>query len=46
VNGALEAFMEWVSNQGFAIAVAAFLLLRLEQKVDRVINLLEKLLAT
>lgn len=46
MNGALESFMEWVSNQGFAIAVAAFLLLRLEQKVDRVISLLEKLLAT
>lgn len=33
----------WISNQGFAIAVAAYLLLRLESKVDRLIDLVEKL---
>lgn len=40
--GALESFFSWVSNQGFAIAVAGYLLLRLEQKVDRLIDLVEK----
>lgn len=38
--------MEWVSNQGFAIAVAAYLLLRLEQKIDRLIGLVERVLAS
>ena len=33
----------WISEQGFAIAVAGYLLLRLEQKVDRLIDLVEKL---
>jgi len=32
----------WISEQGFAIAVAAYLLLRLETKVDRLIDLVEK----
>ena len=40
--GALEAFFSWVSNQGFAIAVAGYLLVRLEQKLDRLIDLVEK----
>lgn len=43
MNGVLESFMEWVSNQGFAIAVAAFLLLRLESKIDKLISIVEKL---
>ncbi|GAI06608.1 unnamed protein product [marine sediment metagenome] len=34
----------WISNQGFAIAVAGYLLLRLEQKVDRLIDLVEKVI--
>lgn len=33
----------WITEQGFAIAVASYLLLRLEQKVDRLIDLVEKL---
>ena len=40
MNG-LDIFT-WISEQGFAIAVAGYLLIRLEQKIDRVIVLLEK----
>jgi len=32
----------WISNQGFAIAIATYLLLRLEVKLDRLIDLVEK----
>ena len=38
----ITGFMQWVSNQGFAIAVAGFLLLRLESKLDKLIELVEK----
>lgn len=33
----------WISEKGFAIAVAGYLLLRLETKVDRLIDLVEKI---
>jgi len=32
----------WISEQGFAIAVAGYLLLRLDAKLDRLILLVEK----
>jgi len=34
----------WISEQGFAIAVAGYLLLRLEVKLDRLIDLVEKVI--
>jgi len=36
--------LNWIANQGFAIAVAVFLLVRLEQKLDRLIDIVEKAL--
>jgi len=42
----VDGFFDWVSTQGFAIAVAGYLLLRLESKVDRLIDLVERALAT
>lgn len=39
----MNDLVDWISNQGFAIAVAGYLLLRLEQKMDRLIDLIEKL---
>lgn len=36
--------INWVANQGFAIAVAVYLLVRLETKLDRLIDLIEKIL--
>ncbi len=45
MNGA-EVLINWISNQGFAIAVAGYLLLRVDQKLDRLISLLEKSLST
>jgi len=39
----LNELLDWIANQGFSIAVAAYLLLRLDSKIDRVIVLLEKL---
>ena len=38
-------WLEWVTNQGFAIAVAGFLLIRIEAKLDTVIASLEKVYA-
>lgn len=35
-------FLDWISNQGFAVAVAAFLLLRLEKKIDKLIEVVER----
>lgn len=34
--------LNWVANQGFAIAVASFLLLRIDSKLDRLIKAIEK----
>ena len=42
----MNELVDWISNQGFAIAVAGYLLLRLEQKMDRLIDLIEKLVKT
>ncbi|MEE9403113.1 MAG: YvrJ family protein [Desulfobacteria bacterium] len=42
----MNDLVDWISNQGFAIAVAGYLLLRLEQKMDRLIDLIEKLVKT
>lgn len=39
----LNDLLDWVANQGFAIAVAGFLLVRLEQKVDKLITVIEDL---
>ncbi|GAI22986.1 unnamed protein product [marine sediment metagenome] len=39
----MNELLDWIANQGFSIAVAAYLLLRLDSKIDRVIVLLEKL---
>ncbi|GAH48706.1 unnamed protein product [marine sediment metagenome] len=43
VNG-LENLLDWVANQGFAIAVAVYLLVRLEQKLDKLIDLVERVI--
>lgn len=37
---------DWIANQGFAIAVAGFLLLRLESKMDKLITVIEDLCKT
>ena len=42
----MNDLVDWISNQGFAIAVAGYLLLRLEAKMDRLIDLIEKLVKT
>ena len=42
----MSELVDWISNQGFAIAVAGYLLIRLEQKMDRLIDLIEKLIET
>lgn len=39
----MNELLDWVAQQGFAIAVAVFLLVRLEQKVDRLITVIEAL---
>ena len=36
-------WIEWVANQGFAIAVAFFLLIRVESKLDKLIRSIEDL---
>ena len=41
MNG--EPLLNWIANQGFAIVVAVYLLTRLEQKVDKLIAVVEKL---
>ena len=33
--------LNWIANQGFAMAVAAYLLLRLESKIDKLIEIIE-----
>lgn len=38
----MNELIDWVANQGFAIAVATYLLIRLEQKIDKLIGLVEK----
>lgn len=39
----MNELLEWAANQGFAIAVAAFLLVRLDQKLDKLINAVDNL---
>lgn len=39
----LNELVDWISNQGFAIAVAGYLLIRLEGKVDKLIKVVEDL---
>lgn len=41
----MNELVDWIGNQGFAIAVAGFLLLRLESKLDKLIDLVEKYMA-
>lgn len=38
----LNELMDWITNQGFAVAVAGYLLIRLEQKIDKLISLVER----
>lgn len=38
----MSELLEWIANQGFPIAVACYLLLRLEQKIDKLISLVER----
>lgn len=42
----MNELIDWISNQGFAIAVACYLLLRLEGKIDRLIDLIETVVKT
>ena len=42
MNG--EPILTWIANQGFAIAVAVFLLVRLENKLDKLIYLVERVI--
>ena len=39
----MSELVEWISNQGFAIAIATYLLLRMEAKIDRLIDVVERL---
>jgi hypothetical protein len=39
----IEAIFEWISNQGFAIAIASFLILRLEGKLVEIKDEIQKL---
>lgn len=39
----MNELLDWVATQGFAIAIAIYLLTRLEQKVDRLITVIEDL---
>jgi len=41
----LNELLDWIANQGFSIAVAAFLLLRIDAKLDRLLFAIEKLIA-
>lgn len=41
----MNELFDWVANQGFAIGVAIFLLVRLEVKLDKLIDLLEKVIS-
>ena len=36
-------WLEWIANQGFAIAVAFFLLIRIESKLDKLVKAIEEL---
>jgi hypothetical protein len=38
----MNDIVDWVANQGFAIAIAVYLLTRIETKLDKVITSLEK----
>lgn len=38
----MNELMDWIATQGFAIAVAGYLLIRLEQKIDKLIALVER----
>lgn len=40
----INTIMDWITNQGFAVAVAGYLLIRLEQKIDKLISLVEKVI--
>lgn len=42
MNGS-ENLLDWIANQGFAIAVAGYLLIRLDQKMDKLIAVIEDL---
>jgi len=37
----LNELLDWIANQGFSIAVAAFLLIRIDGKLDRLLLVLE-----
>ena len=39
----MSEIIDWISTQGFPIAVAVYLLTRLEQKIDKLITVVEKL---
>lgn len=39
----MSELVEWISNQGFAIAIATYLLIRLEGKMDKLITVVEGL---
>lgn len=36
--------LDWIANQGFAIAVASYLIIRIDVKLDKLIKLLEDVL--
>jgi len=37
----MNELLDWVSNQGFAIAIATFLMLRIDSKLDRLLKVVE-----
>lgn len=41
----MNELIDWVANQGFAIAVAVYLLVRLETKIDKLIDLVEQVIS-
>ncbi|GAI25267.1 unnamed protein product [marine sediment metagenome] len=41
---ALNELLDWVANQGFSIAVAVYLLVRLDSRLDKLTKAIEKLI--
>lgn len=40
----MNELMNWIANQGFAIAIATYLIVRIDAKLDKLIKLIEEVL--
>lgn len=38
----MNDLLDWIANQGFAIAIAGYLIIRIDVKLDKLIKLLEE----